>query len=343
MTEQVPCASADPADAHRGQPVVAGRAAGHSPGVLRIRPVRGVAAGGCWPGPAARVLSDLVAGSGNGRRRLHDAGLARGPGRSRLAPARHGGRQDQFRVPAGQIHSRRGLGLRCSGRAWPGRPAFPDGGASPPSPCHWPSRSGRASAVAAAATPIASPGLVQRYWWALAAVPVIVVGLCPPVFGRMMDGLLSLARRQPLERRLSWPNLARAVAWTLLGWALLGLQVWLLLADMAAGGPRLYLLATGGYALAFSVSTLLIVFPSGIGAREVGAGSSPRYSAVAGQRRRRRARRPRRHDRLRSGLGRNRTGSRPGLSRPAATGRRRAAHTARHALPGPRKNVRPRL
>ena len=128
---------------------------------------------------------------------------------------------------------------------------------------------GAGLAVAAAATPIASPGLVQRYWWALAAVPVIVIGLCPPVFGRMMDGLLSLARREPLERRLTWPNLARAVAWTLLGWALLGLQVWLLLADMVTGGPRLYLLATGGYALAFSVSTLLIVFPSGIGAREV--------------------------------------------------------------------------
>jgi len=123
--------------------------------------------------------------------------------------------------------------------------------------------------VAAALTPIASPGLAQRYWWALAAVPVIVVGLCPPVFGRVMNGLLKLARRQPLERRPSWPSLARALAWTLLGWALLGLQVWLLLADMLTGGPRLLLLATGGYALAFSVSTLLIVFPSGIGAREV--------------------------------------------------------------------------
>jgi uncharacterized membrane protein YbhN (UPF0104 family) len=123
--------------------------------------------------------------------------------------------------------------------------------------------------VAATLTPIASPGLAQRYWWALAAVPAIVVGLWPPIFGRVMDALLRLARRQPLERRPSWPNLVRALAWTLLGWALLGLQVWLLLTDMARGGPRLLLLAAGGYALAFSVSTLLIVFPGGIGAREV--------------------------------------------------------------------------
>jgi uncharacterized membrane protein YbhN (UPF0104 family) len=201
---------------------------------------------------------------------------------------------------------------------------------------------GAGLAVAAAATPIASPGLVQRYWWALAAVPVIVVGLCPPVFGRMMDGLLSLARRQPLERRLSWPNLARAVAWTLLGWALLGLQVWLLLADMAAGGPRLYLLATGGYALAFSVSTLLIVFPSGIGAREVvlvaalttvlSPGNAVAVALVV------------RVVTTASDLAWGGIGLAAGrLAAGRLAGHRRAAHTARHALPGPRKNVRPRL
>jgi uncharacterized membrane protein YbhN (UPF0104 family) len=123
--------------------------------------------------------------------------------------------------------------------------------------------------VAAAAMPIASPALLQRYWWALAAVPVLAIGLCPPVFGFAMNRLLKLSARQPLERRPSWPELARALAWTLLGWGLLGLQVWLLLADVAPGWQRLLPLAVGGYALAFSVSTLLVVFPSGIGAREV--------------------------------------------------------------------------
>ncbi len=123
--------------------------------------------------------------------------------------------------------------------------------------------------VAAAITPIASPALIERYWWALAAVPVLAIGLYPPVFGRLLDRLLRLVGCQPLERRPSWPGLAKALAWTLLGWGLLGLQVWLLVADVATGGTRLVFLATGGYALAFSVSTLLVVFPSGIGAREV--------------------------------------------------------------------------
>jgi hypothetical protein len=123
--------------------------------------------------------------------------------------------------------------------------------------------------VAAATVPIASPALIHRYWWVLTAVPVIAVGLCPPVFGFVMDRLLRLARRPPLEQRPSWPNLAKALGWTLAGWSLLGVQVWLLVAGMAPGGSRLFLLATGGYALAFSVSTLLVVFPGGIGAREV--------------------------------------------------------------------------
>lgn len=122
--------------------------------------------------------------------------------------------------------------------------------------------------VAALALPLASPGTARHYWWVLAAVPVFVIGLCPPVLGPLIDRGLALIRRQPLERRLSWRGLAHALIWTLLGWMLLGLQVWLVQADMAGQG-RLLLLAIGGYALAFSAGLLLVVFPSGIGAREV--------------------------------------------------------------------------
>lgn len=122
--------------------------------------------------------------------------------------------------------------------------------------------------VAALALPLASPGIARHYWWVLAAVPVIMISLCPPVLGPVIDRGLILIRRQPLERRLSWRGLAHALIWTLLGWVLLGVQVWLVQADMAAQG-RLLLLAIGGYALAFSAGLLLVVFPSGIGAREV--------------------------------------------------------------------------
>jgi uncharacterized membrane protein YbhN (UPF0104 family) len=122
-------------------------------------------------------------------------------------------------------------------------------------------------AVAAVVLPLADPGM-SGYFWVLAAVPVIAIGLCPPVLGRLIDRALAIVRQPSLERRPTWAGLTRAVAWTLLGWLLLGLQVWLVLADMRTHGPSL-LVAVGGYALAFSAGLLLIVVPSGIGAREV--------------------------------------------------------------------------
>ena len=122
--------------------------------------------------------------------------------------------------------------------------------------------------VAVGTLPLTSPGTARHYWYVLTAVPVIAAGLCPPVFGAMMDRALTLTRLQPLERRLSWPGLGQALAWTVLGWLLLGLQVWLLMSGMT-GRSGYLLLAVGGYALAFSAGLLLVVLPGGIGAREV--------------------------------------------------------------------------
>jgi hypothetical protein len=128
---------------------------------------------------------------------------------------------------------------------------------------------GSGLAIATATLPVASPAVAGRYWWVLILVPVIVAGLCPPVLGPVLDRLLALVRQQPLERRPSWAGLTRAFGWSVLGWLLFGLQVWPLLAGMTGRGADVLLLAIGGYALAFCAGLLLIVFPSGIGAREV--------------------------------------------------------------------------
>jgi uncharacterized membrane protein YbhN (UPF0104 family) len=122
--------------------------------------------------------------------------------------------------------------------------------------------------VAAVALPLASPSMVRQYWWVIAAAPLIVGCLCPPVFGALVDRTLKIAKRPPLERRPTWRGLGRALAWTLLGWLLLGVQVWLLISEMA-GRSGYLVLAVGGYALAFSAGLLLLVVPGGIGAREV--------------------------------------------------------------------------
>ena len=85
-------------------------------------------------------------------------------------------------------------------------------------------------AVASFALPLASAAAARHYRWALAALPVILLGLCPPVLGWLTDRGLRVIRLPRLERRPTWRGLAVAAGWTVLGWLLLGLQVWLLLA-----------------------------------------------------------------------------------------------------------------
>ncbi|MGD0705084.1 MAG: lysylphosphatidylglycerol synthase domain-containing protein [Trebonia sp.] len=128
---------------------------------------------------------------------------------------------------------------------------------------------GAGLAVAGLILPLASPDVTRHFWWVLTAVPVIALGLCPPVLSRLINRVLTLTARPPLEREPSWGGLARALGWTVLGWLAFGGQVWLLLAGMTDRGAVDLPLATGGYALAFAAGLLLVVFPNGIGAREI--------------------------------------------------------------------------
>jgi hypothetical protein len=123
--------------------------------------------------------------------------------------------------------------------------------------------------LAAVALPLASPAIARRYLLAMAFVPVIAVCLAPPVLNRILNAGLRLIRQEPLEQSVSWRGLGIALAWTTLGWLLLGLQVWLLLADLAKDGMHSLLLAMGAYALACSLAMVLVIFPNGIGAREL--------------------------------------------------------------------------
>jgi uncharacterized membrane protein YbhN (UPF0104 family) len=128
---------------------------------------------------------------------------------------------------------------------------------------------GVALLIAAGTLPLTSVGEARHLWWALVITPVILIGLWPPVLGRILDRALVLARRQPLERRPSLRGLATAVGWTTLGWLLLGLQLWLLVRDVTGDGARVLLLALGANALAWSAGLLIVVFPGGIGPREL--------------------------------------------------------------------------
>ncbi len=128
---------------------------------------------------------------------------------------------------------------------------------------------GVALLIGAGTLPLTSVGEARHLWWALAITPVIIIGLWPPVLGRILDRALVLARRQPLERRPSIRGLAKALGWTTLGWLLLGLQLWLLVRDLTGGGVHVLLLALGANALAWSAGLLIVVFPGGVGPREL--------------------------------------------------------------------------
>lgn len=123
--------------------------------------------------------------------------------------------------------------------------------------------------LAAVGLPLSSPAMAHRYLPALALVPVIAVCLAPPVLGRLLNLALRVIRQPPLDQRLTWRGLAGALGWTLAGWLLLGLQAWLLLVHITGSTPGVLLLAVGGYAFAVSMALVLVIFPSGLGAREV--------------------------------------------------------------------------
>lgn len=117
---------------------------------------------------------------------------------------------------------------------------------------------------------LAGPADVRETYGAmLLALPVLVVVLLPPVLNRLLGLVLRLLGRAPLEHPVSAGGIARASAWALLAWLLAGLHVWLLATALGAEATlATAALATGGYALAWTVGFLVIVVPAGVGVRE---------------------------------------------------------------------------
>ena len=139
--------------------------------------------------------------------------------------------------------------------------------------------------VAAVTLPLSSASAVRQYWWALALAVPALIALYPPLTNYVLNRLLRLARRPPLERRLSMAGMAKAVAWSLLGWAFFSVHSWLLVADLTGKGVSVLPIAAGAYALAWSVGFVLIPFPGGVGPRELAfiaalAPVMPRGSAI---------------------------------------------------------------
>ena len=123
--------------------------------------------------------------------------------------------------------------------------------------------------IAVASLPLSSPAVAKKYLLFLVVVPAAAVCLAPPILHRLLNLMLKILRQEPLEQPVSWRGLAVALGWSVTGWLFLGLQIWLLVVDVHKDGGHSLLITVGAFALACSLALLLVVFPNGIGAREV--------------------------------------------------------------------------
>jgi uncharacterized membrane protein YbhN (UPF0104 family) len=123
--------------------------------------------------------------------------------------------------------------------------------------------------AAVVALPLLASGSLQGYRWALLAAPAILAALHPRIVNPVVNRLLRLARRAPLERPLTGAAVAKALGWALLSWVLLGCHVWLLAIRLDAPPGRALALSVGGFAFAWSVGFLAVVAPAGAGVREL--------------------------------------------------------------------------
>ena len=147
---------------------------------------------------------------------------------------------------------------------------------------------GTGLAVVAVAAPLLGPDAVHAYWWLLAALPLALLVLVPPVLNRLLALVMRLARRPPLPRPLSAGGILRAVTWALLSWVAYGVHIWVLAGQFGAGGLPLLARATGAFAAAWCAGFLLVVAPAGAGVREAalvlllgGALTRPQATVVA--------------------------------------------------------------
>jgi uncharacterized membrane protein YbhN (UPF0104 family) len=125
--------------------------------------------------------------------------------------------------------------------------------------------------VTAMTLPALGGDALQRYWWALLALPFAVVLLLPPVLNRLLARILALLRREPMPQPLTLLGTSRAVGWALVMWLLYGVHLVVLLTGAGQPlTPELVVRATGAFAASWAIGFLLAFAPAGLGVREIG-------------------------------------------------------------------------
>ncbi len=104
----------------------------------------------------------------------------------------------------------------------------------------------------------------------LLVLPVGLVCLAPPVLTRLVGTDAPAAAARAAGPAVDARGIGRAVGWALVMWAAYGVHLWLLVRPQETSGRAdLLLLATGGYALAWTAGFLFVIAPAGAGVREL--------------------------------------------------------------------------
>jgi len=112
-------------------------------------------------------------------------------------------------------------------------------------------------------------GEATAYRWAFLVVPVLLACLHPKVLNPVLNRLLRLAKRPPLEQPLTTRAVAVSVGWSLVSWLFYGVQIWVLAIRLGAPDGRAALVSIGGFAFAWCVGFLIVFAPAGAGVRDV--------------------------------------------------------------------------
>ena len=112
-------------------------------------------------------------------------------------------------------------------------------------------------------------GAATGYWWAFLAAPVLLACVHPKVLNPVLDRLLRLVKRPPLEQPLTGRAVLESLGWALLSWVCYGIQIWALATRLGAPDGRALLLGIGGFAFAWCVGFIVVFAPAGAGFRDV--------------------------------------------------------------------------
>lgn len=123
--------------------------------------------------------------------------------------------------------------------------------------------------VAGLLLPFAFPAALQRFWWALATLPLLLILAHPRSVPFLLDRLLRALGREPLNVQMTGSATMIALGWSALTWVALGIHLTVLAAAVGTPSLTLLVLCTGGMALAVSAGVLFLPSPAGAGMREI--------------------------------------------------------------------------